>query len=193
MADRSGIVGGTGTWRNRPDSPAPLVTTQAAGRPEGADGSYPATACACPGHRKPCFKSMACHGHSAVGRQLLAHHLAQGGLEGFPLQRLAQRLVDERLVTPFARLGLERSQHIAIDQDRDALLATQLRTGRRLPLGLVHVLAGHAVLRPRPIRIRDRPRVVRRPLRGSTKNRKTGRYRQTNWSPLLCTARPNAD
>ena len=26
-----------------------------------------------------------------------------------------------------------------------------------------------------------------------TKNRKTGRYRQTNWSPLLCTARPNAD
>ena len=26
-----------------------------------------------------------------------------------------------------------------------------------------------------------------------TKNRKTGRYRQTNWSPLLCTARPDAD
>ena len=27
----------------------------------------------------------------------------------------------------------------------------------------------------------------------ATKNRKTGRYRQTNWSPLLCTARPDAD
>ena len=35
--------------------------------------------------------------------------------------------------------------------------------------------------------------VLRYSIGNTTKNRKTGRYRQTNWSPLLCTARPNAD